>query len=94
MKQLDIEYFWPLTQQVLLDLDFTECDKPKLSTFNTGTLINSGAYLFSNGATTAYSITSSKLSIDVDSTIIKVSEKPNILRRGLFKALGIKWEKK
>jgi hypothetical protein len=94
MQQLELEYFWPLTQQVPLNLDFTDCEKPKLSTFNTGTSINSGAYLFSNGATTAYSITSSKLNIDVDSTIIKVSEKPNIIRRGLYKALGVKWEKK
>lgn len=94
MKQLEIEYFWPLTQQIPLDLDFTDCDKPKLSTFNTGTSIYSGAYLNVNGSTTAYSITTSKLSIDADNTTIKVSEKPNIIRRGLYKALGVKWEKK
>jgi len=94
MQQLELEYFWPLTQQIPLDLDFTDCEKPKLSTFNTGPSITSGAYLTINGATTSYAITTSKLSIDVDNTTIKLSEKPNILRRGLFKALGVNWEKK
>ena len=27
MKQLEIEFFWPLTEQIPLDLDFTESDK-------------------------------------------------------------------
>jgi hypothetical protein len=94
MKQLEIEYFWPLTQQIPLDLDFTDCEKHRLSTFNTGPSITSGTYLNINGATTSYAITTSKLSIDADNTTIKVSEKPNIIRRGLFKALGVKWEEK
>ena len=32
MQQLEIQYFFPLTEQIKLDLDFTECDKPKLYT--------------------------------------------------------------
>ena len=86
MKQLEIEFFWPLTQQIPLDLDFTDCEKPKLTTFVTGPMI-------SNGSTNSY-ITTGKLSIDAESTVIKVAEEPNILRRGLYKALGVKWEKK
>lgn len=54
--------------------------------------ITSGTYLNINGVTTSYAITTSKLSIDVDNTTIKVSEKPGILHRGLYKALGVKWE--
>ena len=94
MQQLELEYFWPLTQQVPLDLDYKGCDKPKLTTFINDPYIIGNGFLYSNGATTSYAITTSKLSIDVDSTIIKVSEKPNIIRRGLYKALGVKWEKK
>ena len=30
MQQLNIDYFFPLTEQIKLDLDFTECDKPKI----------------------------------------------------------------
>ena len=29
MYQLQIEYFWPLTEQIPLDLDYTSC-RPKL----------------------------------------------------------------
>ena len=32
MYQQEIQFFWPLTEQIKLDLDFTECDKPKLWT--------------------------------------------------------------
>ena len=38
MQQLEIQYFFPLTEQIPLGLDYTECDKPKLWT--TGTLFN------------------------------------------------------
>lgn len=91
MKQLEIEFFWPLTQQIPLDLDFTDCEKPKLSTFITGPM-TSYSFLASNGTTSSY-ITSS-FHIDADSTVVRVKEEPNILRRGLYKALGVKWEKK
>ena len=95
MRQLEIEFFWPLTQQIALDLDFTDCEKPRLSTFVTSPMI-SNSFLISNGATGATNsyITTGKLSIDAESTVIKVAEEPNILRRGLYKALGVKWEKK
>ena len=93
MKQLEIEFFWPLTQQVPLDLDFTDCEKPRFfSVMNIGPGISNG-FLISNGSTSSY-ITTGKLSIDAETTVIKVTEKPNILRRGLYKALGVNWEKK
>jgi hypothetical protein len=48
MQQLEIEFFWPLTEQIPLDLDYTECDKPKLyyTIPNGGTL---GQVLMSGG---------------------------------------------
>ena len=30
MHQLSIDFFWPLTEQIPLDLDYTDCEKPKL----------------------------------------------------------------
>ena len=27
MKQLELQYFWPLTEQIPLDLDYSECSK-------------------------------------------------------------------
>jgi hypothetical protein len=29
--QLEIQFFWPLTEQIPLDLDYSECNQPKLS---------------------------------------------------------------
>jgi hypothetical protein len=49
MQQLEIQYFFPLTEQIKLDLDFTECDKPKL--YTTLSLIGgSGMTLMSTGS--------------------------------------------
>jgi len=88
MKQLEIEYFWPLTEQIPLDLDYTDCEKPKLSTLLTyNTSVNIG-----NWSTT--SIIANNLTIDVASTTFKVDKEPNIIRKGVLNILGIKWEKK
>ena len=35
-KQLQIEFFWPLTEQVPLDLDYTDCVKPQYTTAISG----------------------------------------------------------
>jgi hypothetical protein len=34
------------------------------------------------------------LTIDSETTTIKVKDKPNIIRRGLLSAIGLKWELK
>jgi len=31
MQQLEIKFFWPLTEQIPLDLDYTGCESSKLS---------------------------------------------------------------
>lgn len=55
MQQLEIQFFWPLTEQTPLGLDYTDCHKPKIwSTVNsTGTLtIGNGGTTWSTIATT------------------------------------------
>ena len=88
MRQLDIEFFWPLSEQIPLDLDFPPSIlKPTISPMTVGTA------LYSFGGTSSTNITG-KLSVDIGSTVFRVEKKPNIIRRGLYKALGVKWEKK
>jgi hypothetical protein len=88
MQQLNIDYFWPLTEQIPLDLDYTDCKKPQL-TYPTG----SGGFTFNvNDAWSTTSITTSRLQLDVDTTVIKTNTKPPLIRRGLYKLLGLKWE--
>ena len=54
MHQQEIQFFWPLTEQIKLDLDFTECDKPKL--YTTIPLIGgTGMTLMSTGSTVTWS---------------------------------------
>jgi hypothetical protein len=42
MQQLEIQYFFPLTEQIPLDLDYTDCDKPKLWFINSTVLSTDG----------------------------------------------------
>jgi hypothetical protein len=86
MQQLEIKFFWPLTEQIPLDLDYTGCDKPKI--FTTLPIINStGSYTLtaSNGGT----ITST-FNIDLDKTPMIVSGNVPWYRKALFKLLGFK----
>jgi hypothetical protein len=93
MKQLEIDYFWPLTEQIPLGLNYEGCEKPKLTI---DSVIDSGqTFTISNGWDTGtVSITASHLSLDIDTTVVKVKETPNLCSRIIYKCLGLKWEKK
>jgi hypothetical protein len=88
MKQLEIQYFWPLTEQIPLGLNYEGCEKPKIT-------VNSGqTFTVTNGGTWSTSLVASNLSLDIDTTVIKVKEKPGLCRRTILKCLGLKWELK
>lgn len=56
MKQLEIEFFWPLTNQTTLDLDFTPSEQWIAEWRNKQWIpVTSGSYLVSNGGTIAAS---------------------------------------
>lgn len=91
MIQQEIKFFWPLTEQIPLDLNYEGCERPKLSVpIDTNGL----TYTLSAYDSAAVSIVASNMNIDVDTTVIKVKEKPNLCRRTLYKCLGLKWEVK
>ena len=93
MQQLNIDYFWPLTEQIPLDLDYTDCKKPQLTYSIDAIGSGSGGFTFNvNDAWSTTSITTSRLHLDVDTTVIKSNTKPPLIRRGLYKLLGLKWE--
>ena len=93
MQQLEISFFWPLTEQVPLELDYSNCEKPKLYN-DTGTIIGTnGPYVLTNGATSTYALhVDGKVSMDADKITFRTSKKPNIIRKMLFNAMGIKLE--
>ena len=91
--QTEIKFFWPLTEQMELDLDYGPThihyrakgiagtsSLPILGTVHEFTITN-----YPTWTTT----------INVDNNIVVTSEKvPPLYRRLLYKLLGVKWEKK
>jgi hypothetical protein len=107
MQQLNIEYFFPLTEQINLDLDFTLSTKwiedwrAEQARNSVGT---SCQYLISNGGTGSTgavwtTISSNNLgnpsfTINVDAMPITIvsKKKPNFVKQFIYKALGMKWK--
>ena len=92
-EQLDFKFFWPLTEQIPLELDYTDCAKPRLN-YPLGGGGGNGPITVSFGpfATGHTTITAAHLSLDIDTTTLKVREKPGLCRRTILKCLGLKWE--
>ena len=93
MRQVEIQFFWSLTEQVPLELDYSNCEKPKLYN-DTGIIIaTNGPYVLTNGATSTYALhVDGKVSMDADKITFRTSKKPNIIRKMLFSVMGIKLE--
>lgn len=100
MQQLEIQYFFPLTEQIPLDLDFSPSiayseKKQKEMWANSITLT------VGDGGTGSYTFTTSSniepnFTIDVDQTPITIvsKNKPNFVKRWIYKTLGMKWKSK
>jgi hypothetical protein len=96
--QLEIQYFFPLTEQIPLDLDYQPCiqyqenkiPKKIYGIFGTGLTIIDGT----TWGTPQLSITptNSVGTLSVGGLNIGFEEKPNIFRKILFKLLGFKWK--
>lgn len=94
-NQLEFKFFWPLTEQIPLDLDFTGCEKQKIYSYGTVVDVGNGGtgYTLNAANWTTTSITASSLTLDIDIIkMIKTSGKPPLIRRWLYKLLGLKWE--
>ena len=85
MYQQEIKFFWPLTEQIPLDLDFSESEKPKL--YTTRPLIGgTGVTLMSTGSNVTWS---TRLG---DWEIPSEKKQPNKLQKFMMKYfLGWKW---
>jgi hypothetical protein len=99
MQQLNIEYFFPLTEQIPLELDYKPCDdyfeeQRKKQTY-TGYTLNTWN---SNGATTWTTISNNlgtpSFTINVDAMPITIvsKKKPNFIMKFIYKSMGMKWK--
>ena len=88
MIQQEIRFFWPLTEQIPLDLIYEEI-KPKSYTMDAiGT--GSGFYLGSNGTSSTY--ITSQLTINCDNVRFQSKKKHTFIQKLMHKAMGIKVE--
>ena len=95
-RQTEIEFFWPLTEQIPLDLDYAECKQSSVymsegssATFGTGSTLT-----VNPTGTSWVTINSGRLDLDVEQTTIITKAKPPLYRRALYKLMGISWKLK
>ena len=101
MYQEQIKFFFPLTEQIELDLDFTLTEKYILDKRNEQlkNSVTSGSFLISNGGSTTWATMSNNLgnpsfTINVDAMPITIvsKKKPNFIMKFIYKSLGMKWK--
>ena len=101
MQQLEISYFFPLTEQVPLDLNFKPCtdydeDQRKKQNY-TGYTLNTWNGV-GTGATTWTTISNNlgnpSFTINVDAMPITIisKKKPNFILKFIYKSMGMKWK--
>jgi hypothetical protein len=81
MKQLEIEYFWPLTEQIPLDLDFNGC-------YNRTVLSTSIPSNILTGITIAPAWTNTSFRMQENNTTMLMAKKPNFIRKLIYKLLN------
>jgi hypothetical protein len=100
MQQLAIQYFFPLTEQIPLDLDFKPCtdyeeEQRKKQTYTGYTLNN---WNITNNGTTWTTISNNignpSFTINVDAMPITIvsKKKPNFIMKFIYKSMGMKWK--
>jgi hypothetical protein len=103
MQQLEISYFFPLTEQVPLDLDFKPSDdyskQLQEERWKNSVSITSGMVLSNGGngatwTTISNNLGSPSFTINVDAMPITVisKKKPNFIMRFIYKSMGMKWK--
>jgi hypothetical protein len=101
MQQLEIQYFFPLTEQVPLDLDFTLTEQyilEKRAEHARNSVTSSMVLSVGNGGTTWTTINNNlgnpSFTINVDAMPITIvsKKKPNFIMKFIYKSMGMKWK--
>lgn len=95
MYQQEFKFFFPLTEQIPLDLDYTDCERPKLTLSSVSMNAGTGLTFTTAGNTwSTVSISGSQLNLDVEEIEFKLKETPSLMRRIMYKVMGLKWKVK
>ena len=96
-RQTEIDFFWPLTEQVPLDLDYTNCERPKL-TMPTDELnsITVSAATWTTSINPQLTVTPINAvgQLTIGGINVGLDKKPTWLQRQLHKLLGFSWKDK
>jgi len=92
MYQQEIDYFFPLTEQIPLELDYSGCSKfsPYVTT---GTITPSNISFITPGGVT-WTTTIRADGIETNGLTFALDKQPNFVVRWLYKLLNIKWTAK
>lgn len=96
MIQQQIEFFWPLTEQIPLDLDYTDCEKPKL-VYSPGLCLVTDGPTWSTVATNiAPQLTVTPIDsvgqLSIGGINVGLETEPKWYQKLLYKVLGFKWK--
>jgi hypothetical protein len=83
--QQEIKFFWPLTEQIPLDLNYEDCKPLPLVSFGTDLLTSNGSI-----CTWTTSNTMQHTTINCDQISFQTKKKQTFLQRLMYKAMGIK----
>lgn len=97
-KQLEIQFFWTLTEQIPLDLEYTECAKPKISTKDVWTFSDSAYGIFQignggSGGTTVATTGPGTMVLHAQNLVWKTNKKIPWWRKTIYKIMDIRLER-
>jgi hypothetical protein len=94
MYQQSIQFFWPLTEQIPLDLDYANCEKPKLYTPTDGLNTISLNTTWTTAINPQLTVTpiNSVGELTIGGINVGLDKKPTWLQRQLHKLLGFSWK--
>ncbi len=96
-KQTEIEFFWPLTEQIPLELDYTDCSKPQLTyplSDDRGSFYTGGTWSNTIAPQLMVESLDTKGYLKIGGVKIGLDKKPSQFRTMLHKLLGFDWSEK
>jgi hypothetical protein len=96
-RQVEIEFFFPLTEQIPLDLDYEPTHlyyRAKGIAGVSSMPIQGSIHEFTTVPITTVPTWTTSINIDTNNIVVTSEKIPPLARRLLYKLLGIRWKKK
>lgn len=95
--QMEIKFFWPLTEQIDLDLDYTDCTRPITSKVIPVGVATGNTVIMMDGNTPTWTTTAVQIkgdTIETPQMTLLLDKKPSFVVKWLYKLLNINWKEK